>query len=142
MNNNNGDDKRLSAPKVTEDGPMMRSVAIMSPPPSAMLTRPDRLSFLETKKAPMFQTRFQPKQETVEKSKPVEETPWNVTKALPIPPQYRMDRSHTKVLETAQVVSKRISDCFFRESIAATYDNEQVCESMGYFGRYRLLICN
>jgi hypothetical protein len=132
MSNNNSDEKRLSASKVTEDGPMMRSVAIMSPPSSDVLHRPDRFSFLEAKK-PMFQTSFQPKQMNVEHSKPVEETPWKVIRALPIPPQYRLDRTHTKVSETAQVVSKRISDCLFRESIAATYDNEQVCESFMYF---------
>jgi hypothetical protein len=135
MSNNNNDEKRLSAPKVTEDGPMMRSVAIMSPQPSAMLNRPDRLPFLEAKK-PMFQSRPQLKQMNIEKSKPLEETPWKVTKALPIPPLYRMDRSHTKVSESAQVVSKRISDCFFKASIAATYDDEQVCETCMYFCRY------
>lgn len=124
-NTNNNEEQRLSALKVTEDGPMMRSVAIMSPPSSGMLHRPDRLSFPEAKK-PIFQKPFQTKQTIVNPSKPVEETPWKVTKALPIPPHYRMDRSHTKVSDTAQVVSKRISDCLFRESISATYDNEQV----------------
>jgi hypothetical protein len=137
MSNNITDEKRLSAPKVTEDGPMMRSVAIMSSPP-AMVNRTNRSS-LDSKK-PLYQTHFQTKLASPS-DESVESTPWKVTKALPIPPQYRMDRSHIKVYDSALEVSKRIADCFFRESIAAIYDNEEVCinrvlpESLYLFSR-------
>ena len=123
------DEHDTLATKVVEDGPVMRSVAIMSP--QSMVTPLDsfqRLSLQSDK--PLVQTKHEfGKLSITPLSKPdVEATPWRVVRALPLPPHYQLDRSHTRISNVSTLeISKRIADYFFEESFSVKFDNEKVC---------------
>jgi hypothetical protein len=55
---------------------------------------------------------------------------WKVEKALPLPSNYLLDRSRAKISDASSLeISKRIAEYFYRQSIAATYDDEKVCRN-------------
>lgn len=123
---------------VVEDGPVMRSVAIMSPQAMAPLDSFQRLSVQNSK--PLLQQHHeysklsiaQSNNKTVKSEVPVESTPWRVVKALPLPSNYLLDRSHVKISDVSTLeISKRIADYLFEQSISTTFDNEQVCKELG-----------
>jgi hypothetical protein len=130
---NYSDEKRKATPMVAEDGPMMRSVALMPTQRMEPINPFQRLSLDREK--PLHQSHAQPKPfvhvaDNKKTSVDVESNSWKVTKARCMPSNYRMDRSHVRIPGTSPLeISKRIAEFFFRESIAATYDNEQVCIS-------------
>jgi hypothetical protein len=120
-----------SKPKVVEDGPIMRSVAMMSPQTMAPLDSFQRLTLQSDK--PFLHHKSDDNKIAIAISadrmvKPeVDSTPWRVVKALPLPSSYQLDRSHTRVFNVSSLeISKRISDYFCQQSISATYDNEKV----------------
>ena len=127
------DDNDVSTPKVVEDGPVMRSVAIMSPQSMAPLDSFQRLS-LQSKKPLVHQNNevgkiaIELSSSQIGMQRDVDATPWRVTKAVPLPASYQLDRSHVRVSGVSALeISKRITDYFSQQSISATYDNEKVC---------------
>lgn len=125
------DEHDSSKPKVVEDGPVMRSVAIMSPQAMAPLDSFQRLSLQSDK--PFLHQHNQFGKHTIALGKDqmvqadVDATPWRVIKALPLPADYQLDRSHVEVLGVSALeVSKRIADYFCRRSISAVFDNQKV----------------
>lgn len=124
------DEHDSSIPKVTEDGPVMRSVAIMSPQSMAPLDSFQRLS-LKSDKAFLHQNNEVGKIAIALSSnqmvKPdADSFPWRVVKALPLPCSYQLDRSHVKISGVpALEISKRIADYFCQQSISAVFDNEK-----------------
>jgi hypothetical protein len=132
MSDKSDDHEQSTAAMITEDGPVMRSVAIMSPQSMAPLNSFDRLS-IQDQKPSVYQnsTFFKPIILPVAEKKTspsLASNPWKVAKALPVPTNYLMDRSRVKVSDASSLdISKRISDYFFKQSISATYDDEKVC---------------
>jgi hypothetical protein len=125
------DEHDSSIPKIMEDGPVMRSVAIMSPQSMAPLDSFQRLTLQSDK--PFLHQKNEIGKLAITHSgnhvfKPdVETIPWRVAKALPLPSSYQLDRSHVKVLGvSAMEISKRIADYFFQQSVSAVYDNDKV----------------
>lgn len=120
-------------PKIIEDGPVMRSVAIMSPQAMAPLDSFQRLSLHSDK--PLLHQKNQfgkgaiPPPFNIIVKPNVESSPWRVVKAVSLPPNYQLDRSHVRISNSSTLeVSKRIADYFFKESFSVTYDNEKVCK--------------
>jgi hypothetical protein len=114
-------EQRLSALNVTEDGPVMRSVAIMSQQrlvPSNLFESPST----DLKKPFLHQN------DSLLKTLVLPSAPSAVeAKAIPLPSKHPLDRSHLRIPGiTSLEVSKRIAGYFFKESIAATYDNDEV----------------
>lgn len=117
---------------ITEDGPTMRSVAIMSSPPAMSF---QRLSIGDNIKTPSKSFTYQnsaydtkPKIVLSDtKVTPIEANPWKVAKAPTLPANYHLDRSNVRIPSdtTPTIISKRITDLFYEHSIAATYDHEQ-----------------
>lgn len=128
---NNKDDQRPNIAKVTEDGPMMRSVAFMGAQPMHNFQR----SSVESHKPFLLQNESKLKSlklevDTARVSQSVTSCPWKVMKALAIPSNYQFDRSHTRLANLSSlVVSERIAEHFQKESIAATYDSDQALAS-------------
>ena len=120
----NNDDEQQRRPKIVEDGPVMRSVAMM---PSMAPMIPLRSFPVLHKPSPCQHEALEPFLDS--KAAPVVAcSPWKVSKALAIPSYYKMERTHIFVPDGSPLeVSERIADCFFKESIAATFDNKQVC---------------
>jgi hypothetical protein len=126
------DDHVQPASEITEDGPVMRSVAIMRPQSMSPLDSFQRLS-LNSDKQFMYQNNALIKPQVILSESKVQPTsnvdanPWNVTKALPLPTHYQLDRSHVRVSDASCLeISKRIADYFFTDSIASTFDTEKV----------------
>lgn len=116
---------------IIEDGPVMRSVAIMTPQAMAPLDSFQRLSLNSGK--PLLNQISPFGKGAIPlpiKVKPdVESSPWRVVKALSLPPNYQLDRSHVRISNSSTLeLSKRIADYFFKESFSVTYDNEKVCK--------------
>ena len=129
------DERDSSLSKVVEDGPVMRSVAIMSPQAMAPIDSFQRLSLQSDK--PFLHQRNEVGKLAIALSnnqmvKPdVDSTPWRVGKALQLPSNYVLDRSHVRVSDVSALeISKRIADYFCKHSISAVFDNEKVCSIM------------
>lgn len=116
----NGNDER---PKITEDVPEMRSVMIGSAIPAMPLRRTTLPAGKES--TPKLRVSMQLNDEAPSSK---ESSPqWNVTAALPVPSYYDFERTHTRVKGLSpNLVSQRIDECLRENSIAATYDNDQV----------------
>jgi hypothetical protein len=132
MSNNNDKQRR---PKIVEDVPTMMSVAMM---PSMAPPIPLRVS------APFLKPALEPYHDSkvkVSRLPPVVEgAPWKVSKPLAIPSYYQLDRTHVYVPDASSLeVSERIADCLRKNSIAATFDDKQVCNAIrrGRNNRYR-----
>ena len=132
----NNDEYDSSRPKVIEDGPVMRSVAIMSPQSMAPLDSFQRLSLQSDK--PFLHQRNDVAKIAIALSsnqmvKPdIDSTPWRVVKALPLPSSYQLDRSHVRVTGVSTLeISKWITYYFYKQSISAVYDNEKVRHVIG-----------
>ena len=130
-NNNNNHHNEARPDQITEDAPAFHSVAMMSAPPAFPL----RSAATESKQA--FRVEEHPALRSVSDKKKtlapvaagglVETTPWKVSKPLAIPSYYTLERTHTTVPDaSAEEVSARIASFLRTESIAATFDNQQV----------------
>jgi hypothetical protein len=125
--NNQNDDRRI-----VEESPTMRSVSMM---PSMAPPIPLRGATMYSPKQAFRSPEGALRPLTVEtKVAPtpivVDASPWKVTAALAIPSYYPLERTHVCVPDASSLeVSKRISDCFFHQSIAATFDNQEVCNN-------------
>lgn len=120
---NHNDEERL--PNIVEDGPTMRSVSMMSPMAPAM---PLRSTAALPQKTFLRQDNALEPLPDGKHAHVVDRSPWVVSKGLAIPSYYQFERTHVGVPKGSSiVVSERIADFFFKESIAATFDDKQVC---------------
>lgn len=122
-------------PKIVEDGPVMRSVAMMPSMAAPMIPLRSFPSLFHKPPPPppssqrQNEASLEPHSLDNNVAPPVVVVaPWKVSKALAIPSYYKMERTHIYVPDASPLaVSERIADCFFKESIAATFDDKQVC---------------
>lgn len=115
-------------PKISEDVPTMRSVMIGSAAPAMPLRR--TLPELMSKESPTkLRVSMQPNDEATSSKDSIAR--WNVTAALQVPSYYDFERTHARVKGLSpKEVSQRIDDCLRENSIAATYDDDQVRNKM------------
>jgi hypothetical protein len=138
-NSNNEDSKRRT--DIAEDLPAMRSVMIGGAIPAMPLRRTMHEPLVKgvpfgTKLPPAIQliptpsvkpTAYDNIATTSATVDAAAACRWQVTAALAVPSYYDFERTHARVKGVAVLeVSKRIDDCLRAESIAATFDNEQV----------------
>lgn len=126
-NNSNNGDSETRRPKVVEDAPAFRSMAVM--PAMSAPAFPLRSAaplMMPTKHAAADVIGYSGI--TLDKPKPQNETaPWKVANALAIPSYHMLERTHAYVSDAgSEEVSARIADFLRAESIAATFDNKQV----------------
>jgi len=106
--------------RYVEDSPQMRSVAMVSRRP---LTVPSPRSF------GLAKTSYSsPVVNPVPKNAPLlAATSWKVNQLLPLPTNYLLERTNIYVADLdPQKVADNIADCLRKESISATYDDEEV----------------
>lgn len=111
-------------PKIVEDVPMMMSVPMRTSMAPAMSVS----SFPVNQKPTPSRLVGAESKEDSKISRTVTGSPWKVSKALAIPYCYKLERTHIVVPNASSlVVSERITDCLYRQSIFATYDDNEVC---------------
>ena len=114
--------------RYVEDSPQMRSVAMVSRQP---LTVPSPRSFGLAKKTSQSSPVVTAVNPVVPKNAllPMSATTsWKVNQLLlPLPTNYLLERTNIYVADLEpQKVADNISDCLRKESISATYDDEEV----------------
>jgi hypothetical protein len=126
--NSQNDDRRI-----VEESPTMRSVSMMMPSmaPPIPLRGATMYSPKQAFRTPEGALRpLAVESKVAPATLVVDASPWKVTAALAIPSYYPLERTHVCVPDASSLeVSKRISDCFFHQSIAATFDNQEVCNN-------------
>ena len=129
-NNNNNEERKHS---IVEDAPAFHSVAMMSAPTAVPL----RSAATESYSKQSFRVNEHPALLSISDKKQAmapavggalaTTTPWKVSKPLAIPSYYMLERTHACVSgASAEEVSERIANFLRTESIAATFDNQQV----------------
>ena len=130
---------------VVEDGPQMRSVAMMSAAPSMQPAASTISSFPPPLKArpspfggasPPPALRFGSGSQLAKEQPTVQhqeqqassKSSWEIRFPLePVPDFYHLERTHVVVENVdVAVLARRVSDCLRKESIAATYGDEEV----------------
>lgn len=108
--------------KIIEDGPKYRSVAMMTRQPIAL--QEPSIGGAQLKSAP-YQL-MNPALAT--KQQPAMPTSWAVSNIIPVPSFHKLERAHVTISDVKlDEVTRRIVDAATSLSIAAVYDDKQVC---------------
>lgn len=120
--------------KIVEDTPHLRSVSMMSSQPTT-IQHDLQSTFAKPSSGVSLlpDTSAQPKGRGESKSSgpPSRSNTnvWNVSSLMSIPPYYQLERTHVYIAPDVTLFSltSRIMDVMRNESIAAVYDDEEVC---------------
>jgi hypothetical protein len=119
QNNDNG--------KIMEDTPHMRSVAMMTSQPSVpLMSRSSPFIHQQSPLSLRQQSLDQKHSFKVSAKREQQNQCWNVTSLEPIPPFYKLERTHVYISDvSAEEVAQRIASSIRNEFIAATFDDKQ-----------------
>lgn len=124
MSSNNSSTQNEQAKKVVEDGPKMRSVAMLSP--SAMPLMP-RMTPLVKESSPSYSMPAKAAPSPVINTKSIQQFYSHVQSFPSMPHAYFLERTHVAIAHaTPNEIAQRVATCLQKQSVAATYHNHEV----------------